>query len=801
MSVVDEPAVKTDKSPSYPELPPLSDKWKTFVILAGVILPAAALWFEYLTGFGSAFFVDILPTRLHFTLVALVPITNALAFWFCVNRKSRLVVPLMFLLGLSIGTAFVYSIQLLVLIPFSFIAIIAYGIGLAGLSPYFAFAVSVICARRIEKGMEYGNPKRKAALWLGILAAVGILGACIGASYFTMKGLQMASSDDEAKSAQGIRLIRYIGSESTLLRACYGLPTDTWVSPDRIMMTNMVDRNKARDVYYRVTGRSFNSVPPPRIIGPRASFISDSNWDSDVGGTAVNSRVKDLSLISSRMDGIVDPDGLVSYTEWTLVFKNTSPDTQREARAEIALPPDGVVSRLTLWVEGEPREAAFSTRGKVRDAYQNVAVVQRRDPVLVTTCGPDRVLMQCFPVPPEGGTMKVRLGITAPLQPESLSEGTMILPRFIERNFRVSDSVKHMVYFKSSDELGFLGDGLNTKNLRAALTDRELAGIKNEITCERNPNIQVVLAFDPTDDIAVPVTQVIKETTPTPPEKVTVVIDGSIRLANARDDIAQALSNLPETCEFSVIQAAEQVNELVPMQKATPKVIRKASDKIRSMKCLGGVDNRPALLKAYESVMEDNGTILWIHGPQPIVSDNYKEQLLQICERQPGSLKIISVAVANGRNSILADLEHTGAVTVLPRRGTLTADLKGLFDQWSGKRKVLTIHRYKDEALLSDAKFASPHVTRLFIKDEVERICSQGDDRKLAEASDLAAKYQLVTAVSGAVVLENQSQYEDAGLQPVDPSTVPSAVPEPASIIALAAGAALVVTGIRRKRS
>ncbi|HOK55283.1 MAG TPA: hypothetical protein PKV43_12520, partial [Armatimonadota bacterium] len=152
-------------------------------------------------------------------------------------------------------------------------------------------------------------------------------------------------------------------------------------------------------------------------------------------------------------------------------------------------------------------------------------------------------------------------------------------------------------------------------------------------------------------DIAVPVTQVIKETTPTPPEKVTVVIDGSIRLANARDDIAQALSNLPETCEFSVIQAAEQVNELVPIQKATPKAVRNASDKIRSMKCLGGVDNRPALLKAYESVMEDNGTILWIHGPQPIVSDNYKEQLLQICERQPGSLKIISVAVANAETA------------------------------------------------------------------------------------------------------------------------------------------------------
>jgi hypothetical protein len=92
----------------------------------------------------------------------------------------------------------------------------------------------------------------------------------------------------------------------------------------------------------------------------------------------------------------VDADGGVGYMEWTLIFRNDS-DRQREARAEVQLPPGGVVSRLTLWVNGEEREAAFAGRGQVREAYQKVAIQQRRDPVLVTTAGRDRVLDPMLP--------------------------------------------------------------------------------------------------------------------------------------------------------------------------------------------------------------------------------------------------------------------------------------------------------------------------------------------------------------------------------------------------------------------
>jgi hypothetical protein len=42
--------------------------------------------------------------------------------------------------------------------------------------------------------------------------------------------------------------------------------------------------------------------------------------------------------------------------------------------------------------------------------------------------------------------------------------------------------------------------------------------------------------------------------------------------------------------------------------------------------------------------------------------------------------------------------------------------------------------------------------------------------------------HQLVTPVSGAVVLETKAQFQKYGLTPVDPSTVPS-VPEPSTLI------------------
>ena len=63
----------------------------------------------------------------------------------------------------------------------------------------------------------------------------------------------------------------------------------------------------------------------------------------------------------------------------------------------------------------------------MREAYQSVAVVQRRDPLLVTSCGQNRVMLQCFPVPAKG-TIKTKIGVSAPLRLNDLADRGLLSP-------------------------------------------------------------------------------------------------------------------------------------------------------------------------------------------------------------------------------------------------------------------------------------------------------------------------------------------------------------------------------------
>ena len=135
-----------------------------------------------------------------------------------------------------------------------------------------------------------------------------------------------------------------------------------------------VSPQKARRVYYRVYGAAFNSVPAPKRFRRGSDDDWGNNWDPEQGGEIVGNRVRDLALSSSRLDGSIDAAAAVGYVEWTMVFKNGS-SLQHEARAIVALPPGGTVSRLTLWIDGEEREAAFG--GRASSAPTGCVVRQR----------------------------------------------------------------------------------------------------------------------------------------------------------------------------------------------------------------------------------------------------------------------------------------------------------------------------------------------------------------------------------------------------------------------------------------
>lgn len=54
-------------------------------------------------------------------------------------------------------------------------------------------------------------------------------------------------------------------------------------------------------------------------------------------------------------------------------------------------------------------------------------------PVLVTTGGPDRILVRCFPAPPRNGEIKIRIGVTVPLILDDPASGRLPLPFLLDR--------------------------------------------------------------------------------------------------------------------------------------------------------------------------------------------------------------------------------------------------------------------------------------------------------------------------------------------------------------------------------
>ena len=75
-----------------------------------------------------------------------------------------------------------------------------------------------------------------------------------------------------------------------------------------------------------------------------------------------------------------------------------------------------------------------------------------------------------------------------------------------------------------------------------------------------------------------------------------------------------------------------------------------------------------------------------------------------------------------------------------------------------------------------------------------------GDDKSSDAAMKLASSYKIVTPLTGAVVLETQEQYRRAGLEPVNPGTVPT-IPEPEEWLLMLSALLILSRALFRRRS
>jgi hypothetical protein len=187
-------------------------------------------------------------------------------------------------------------------------------------------------------------------------------------------------------------------------------------------------------------------VQPIQPVQPMRPVLTTNTWLTSVPMVTDRSnsmqRVDGLTASRSTITGFADSQSMTAAYYWTLLVSNSGQQNQ-EARMRIVLPAGATLSRATLWVNGTPQEAAFSTTEQVTAAYTWVrdGREQQRflshDPLVITQESPGHLLVKAAPVTPGGQPLQLRLGFTAPLIPVSTQAASMRLPQITESNFEV----------------------------------------------------------------------------------------------------------------------------------------------------------------------------------------------------------------------------------------------------------------------------------------------------------------------------------------------------------------------------
>jgi hypothetical protein len=449
------------------------------------------------------------------------------------------------------------------------------------------------------------------------------------------------------------------------------------------------------------------------------------------------------------------------------------------------------------WTEAarEEREAAFGGRAAVREAYQKV-VRRRQDPVLVTMSGPDQVLFQCYPIQPDGGTMQFRVGISFPLACTRSDTAHFELPRVVERNYTVGDHRQHAVWMASVHPMRDAGNLLQpggTKEipgtLHGEIAETDFRTRPLLVSVDRNPAVHAAIAADYVDPASV-VRAELRESPAAPPQRIAVVIDGSRSVAPYQTALQTWLASWTGPSEHRIFLAHDRVLE-DPDRRDWPAFS-------------GGCDNGPALVAAWDwADRGQNGIVVWIHGPQPVGLGS-TDALRQRIAWRPNGPAIHYLPVEPGPNRIAEAFNPADPVTRIPATGSPTESLAAFADSLRQPTLTWTFASLPSAdpdaaATGNPAVHTSDHLVRLWkYQDLLNRLRRQSPDT--AKLSDEAVAYMLVTPVSGAVVLETQAQYAEAGLDDIDAALAPGhVIPEPQSLLLLLLGAA-AITHMRSRR-
>lgn len=798
----------------------ISLKHKKKLIFFGIFLPVYSLLIEFFFGISAEAFLNPIPSVFHAGLILLVPLTALITLK--VIKTDYLAHPRILgaMLGASLCSCLVYSILFIPILPI-FVMMLVYSVAALGIPlvlglPMIAPLGSLFSLLNLWSKSTKSFPHLGAQLRVGRISGFLVCLLIIGSLEFrtAYTSILLERLIKNPVDVSTIESFRKFGQQEKLLELAYKGSSriegfyehvNTSISTVKIKnslfnfdnlhggrKTYSMNIEDARRLYFQVSGRAFNKVNAPKARGFNSWF-----WDNDLGEQKVGGKVPDLYLTHSSINGSINSEAALSYFEWTFEFTNNSLQ-QNEARAVISLPPGSFISRATLWVNGEEEEAVFAPKGQAVAAYKSI-VKRKQDPLLLTFAGKDQIMLQCFPIAAKGGKMKIRLGINSPLVLTKSKSNRQYLPFISENNFNLSEQLSHQFWFESKGYISSKVAGTTNEQFDGGhavrgstllLEDQEILVQPGK---ERTHTARDAISGDW-------VVQNLAEIGRSRGRTFVVVIDGSANMKKhvkrLADTIEELFADKSGELDITAFIAGDSVTPVLGnFTVSNPENIDKLYSLINNYPYKGGADNGAALLTAWDLAAQRSGsTILWFHAGQPVEFASFENLKNRYERRRPAPL-LISLPLSdqmNKLNNIFGSLD-----LYKPMHPKQLGDMELLSDLiFSDVHLERYFSRTMDQPVVS--RHSTSHLPRLAVQSEVQELLINSNIDSRNKAAELASRYSILSEVSAAVALENESQYAENGLNKSSFGIIPS-VPEPSTYAILALSFIFLVFILRLK--
>ncbi|MFH7017153.1 XrtN system VIT domain-containing protein [Flavobacterium sp. FlaQc-47] len=371
-----------------------------------------------------------------FCLNTFIPLFHDLPIWvylatlaFCLSNffiyrnsdESRETSISFFINGLSFAIILYFTIYLLPLMPFSFVAILALGLGFYGLVPALVLIIHIITIIR------HLTTNRINYISFGAGFLIVITGLTVFTIGLSIESRKIAESVTMQSFDQNDSLPNYIAISQRLKPNFF----------NEILLKKDIVYIPLHDIFALGGFDSFGSKQynERKIHNPIVSiaylFCQDLNLDNDDKINILKSNFdkrleaeeqlwsgQDLITKNIKEDVKVYPESRLAYTEISMKIECTE-DSWRDQEAiySFQLPEGSVATSLSLWVNGIERKGVLTTKEKAKAAYHQIVGVESRDPSLMQWKEGNKVVVRVFPVNRKN-PRTFKCGFTTPLKVE-----------------------------------------------------------------------------------------------------------------------------------------------------------------------------------------------------------------------------------------------------------------------------------------------------------------------------------------------------------------------------------------------